>query len=287
MHYDEQPVEYFVLQSSEAQVDGPCASIKQVYKYGESTLTQVISLLAGSQHLDFVTHVNWQEKDKMLRTSFPVNVLATEATCDIQFGNIRRPARRNTSWDIAQYEICAHKWIDLSERAFGVALLNDCKYGHKVRDNILDLNLLRSPRHPDPVADKGEHDFTYSLLPHAGDYVAGEVFQRAYELNVPLRLAETDVHNGSLPAQASFIQVDQTNIMVEAVKKAEDDDDLIIRLYESTGATTTATIQFGSNVGVVSLVNLLEEDARPMPVSDDHVSLTFGPYEIHTLRISR
>ena len=287
MHYDEQPVEYFTLQSAQAQVDGPRASVRQVYTYGASTLTQEIVLLAGSHRLDFVTHVDWHEADKMLRTSFPVNVLATEATCEIQFGNIRRPARRNTSWDMAQFEICAHKWVDLSERAFGVALLNDCKYGHKVRDNVLDLDLLRSPKHPDPVADQGEHDFTYSLLPHAGDYVTGEVIQRAYELNVPLRLTATNAHPGELPAQASFVQVDQPNIIVEAVKKAEDNDDLVVRLYESTGATTHATVQFGSPVSTVSLVNLLEEAARPLPLSENQVSLTFGPYEIHTLRLSR
>jgi alpha-mannosidase len=287
MHYDEQPVEYFALQSAQAQVDGPRACVKQVYTYGTSTLTQEIVLLAGSRHLDFVTHVDWHEADKMLRTSFPVNVLATEATCEIQFGNIRRPARRNTSWDMAQFEICAHKWIDLSERAFGVALLNDCKYGHKVRDNVLDLDLLRSPKHPDPVADQGEHDFTYSLLPHSGDYVTGEVIQRAYELNVPLRLTAVDAHPGTLPAQASFVQVDQPNIIVEAVKKAEDNDDLIVRLYESTGATTHAAMQFGCPVSAVSLVNLLEEAARPSPLSGNQVNLTFGPYEIHTLRLSR
>ena len=287
MHYDEQPVEYFTLQSAQAQVDGPRASVRQIYTYGASILTQEIVLLARSHRLDFVTHVDWHETDKMLRTSFPVNVLATEATCEIQFGNIRRPARRNTSWDMAQFEICAHKWIDLSERAFGVALLNDCKYGHKVRDNVLDLDLLRSPKHPDPVADQGEHDFTYSLLPHAGDYVTGEVIQRAYELNVPLRLTATNAHPGELPAQASFVQVDQPNIIVEAVKKAEDHDDLIVRLYESTGATTHAAVQFGSPVSAVSLVNLLEEAARPLPLSGNQVNLTFGPYEIQTLRLSR
>jgi alpha-mannosidase len=287
MHYDEQPVEFFSLQSAQVQVDGPRASIKQTYTYGASTLTQEIVLLAGSHRLDFITHVDWHETDKMLRTSFPVNVLATEATCDIQFGNIRRPARRNTSWDMAQFEVCAHKWVDLSERAFGVALLNDCKYGHKVRDNVLDLNLLRSPKYPDPQADQGEHDFTYSLLPHTGDYVAGEVIQRAYELNVPLRFIATDSHPGALPAQASLLQVDQPNVIVEAVKKAEDGDDLIVRLYESTGATTSATVRISLPVKAAALVNLLEEDATPISMHDGSVALTFTPYEIQTLRLSR
>jgi alpha-mannosidase len=283
MHYDEQVPEHFTLQSSAAHVDGPRAWLRQEYRHGQSVLTQDIVLTAGSPRIDFVTHVDWHETDKMLRTSFPTAVFATEATCDIQFGNIRRPARRNTSWDLAQYEICAHKWIDLSERAYGVALLNDCKYGHKVRDNVLDLNLLRSPKHPDPIADRGEHDFTYSLLPHAGDYVQGEVIQRAYELNVPLRVTPVAIHAGSAPAHWSMLQVNAPNIIVEAVKKAEDSDDLIVRLYESTGATTKATVQFGVPVAHVTLVNLMEEDQQGLPLSNGQVTMTFGPYEIHTL----
>jgi alpha-mannosidase len=243
--------------------------------------------MASGRRIDFITHADWHESSKMLRTSFPINVQATEATCEIQFGNIRRPTRRNTSWDMAQFEVCAHKWVDLSERAYGVALLNDCKYGHQVCENVLDLNLLRSPNHPDPVADQGEHEFTYSLLPHAGDYVSGEVIQRSYELNVPLRLTTVAAHADSAPATASLFSVDAPNVIVEAIKKAEDSDDMIVRLYEATGATTRATLHFGLPVGSAALVNLLEEQAKPLDVHDGAVTLRFGPFEIHTLRISK
>ncbi len=287
MHYDEQAPEYFVLQSSEVRVDGPRAMLIQVYSHGSSTLRQQVELTAHSRRLDFVTHVDWQESGKMLRTSFPVAVFSTEATCEIQFGNIRRPARRNTSWDLAQYEVCAHKWVDLSERAYGVALLNDCKYGHKVYDNVLDLNLLRSPHHPDPIADRGEHEFTYSLLPHAGDYAEGGVIQAAYELNVPLSIHATDIHAGERPDRWSMIWVDKPNIVVEAVKKAEAGDDLIVRLYESTGATTQTKVNFGLPVVGVSLVNLMEEEAQPLNIVDSAVDLAFGPFEIHTLRLAQ
>ena len=287
MHYDEQAPEFFVLRQSQARVDGPQASVKQVYEHGESTLTQTITLTTGSRRIDFATHVDWHESGQMLRVSFPVNVQATEATCEIQFGNIRRPTRRNTSWDMAQFEVCAHKWVDLSERAHGVALLNDCKYGHKVRDNVLDLNLLRSPTHPDPLSDQGEHEFTYSLLPHAGDHVTGEVIQRAYELNVPLRVTPVAPHTGAAPATASLLRVNEPNIIVEAVKKAEENDDLVIRMYESTGASTRATVRIRLPFASAALVDLLEEHPQPLDVVDGSVTLDFGPFEIHTLRVTR
>jgi alpha-mannosidase len=287
MHYDEQTPEFFVLQNSEPRVDGPQASLTQVYTYGNSTITQTITLLAGSRRLDFVTHADWHESGKMLRTAFPLNVQATEATCEIQFGNLRRPSRRNTSWDLAQFEVCAHKWVDMSERGYGVALLNDCKYGHKVRENVIDLNLLRSPTYPDPVADQGEHDFTYSLLPHNGDYVIGEVIQRAYELNVPLRVTPVQPHSGNAPVSTSLMNVDVLNVIVEAVKKAEDGDDMIIRLYEATGASTAATVRLGFAIGAASLVDLMEENPQPVGVIDNSVALDFAPFEIHTLRVTR
>ncbi len=130
--YDEQPPQYFRLEKTEAHIDGPQAIVEQHYRFEQSTLEQRIVLTAGSRRIDFITTVNWQESHKMLRTSFPTSLFATEATCDIQFGSIKRPTHRNTSWDMAKYEVCAHKWVDLSQWDYGVALLNDCKYGHKV-----------------------------------------------------------------------------------------------------------------------------------------------------------
>ena len=150
--YDQRPPQYFKLEKTEARIDGPQAMVEQHYRFGQSMLQQRIVLTAGSRRIDFITTVDWQENQKMLRTSFPVAIFATEATCDIQFGSIKRPTHRNTSWDMAKYEICAQKWIDLSQWDYGVALLNDCKYGHKVLENVLDLNLLRSPNYPDPTS---------------------------------------------------------------------------------------------------------------------------------------
>jgi alpha-mannosidase len=168
-----------------------------------------------------------------------------------------------------------------------VALLNDCKYGHALRGSTLDLNLLRSTSSPDPAADQGAHEFTYALLPHAGDLAAGQVIQRAYELNAPLRAAPAAPRNGPAPARASFLQVDAPNVIVEAVKQAEDGADLIARLYESTGASTRAKIRLGFGAASAALVDLMEEHPQPLALEDGCVELRFAPFEIHTLRLAR
>jgi len=269
----------FTLVEAEAWIDGPRAIVRQTRKFGKSTLTQNIILTAGSRRVDFETHVDWREADKMLRTSFPVAVNADSARCEIQFGNIARPTTKNTSWDAAKFEVCGHKWIDISEAAYGVALLNDCKYGHCVHGNTLDLNLLRATGWPDPIADRAEHNFTYSLLPHAGDYAGGEVVREGYALNMPLRVVNGA---GSVP---SLFQVDQANVIIEAIKKAEDSGDIIVRLYEAHGASTTVKAQFGLKVSSVAVVNLMEEGDEPLTVMDGAVTFDVKPFDIVTLKV--
>jgi alpha-mannosidase len=156
-NYRKIPCEYFKLKSSRAYIDGPCAVIEQKYTYNNSALTQRIVLTAGSRRADFITEVDWNESFRMLRCEFPVNVFAEYAACDIQMGSVKRPTFANTSWDEAKLEVCAHKYVDISQSDRGIALLNDCKYGYRVFDNIIDLNLLRSPSYPGIDADKGKH----------------------------------------------------------------------------------------------------------------------------------
>ena len=285
INYDEKLADCFELKTTEARVDGPRAIIKQVYTFGQSKLVQEITLTAGCRRIDFNTEVDWQESNKMLRTSFPVNVYTTEATCDIQFGNIKRPTHRNTSWDMAKFEICAHKWVDLSQGDYGVALLNDCKYGYKVLKNVIDLNLLRSPGYPDPTADRSQQEFTYSLYPHRGDHISGEVVKAAYELNIPLKILATKAHKGKLPANKSFIKVGAENVIVETVKKAEDDDNLIIRFYEAYGIGTRTKIHLNFEAKTVQLVDIVEENAKLITLDGKSVELYFRPFEIHTLKI--
>lgn len=285
-YYDEQTPEHFEPVKQTAQVKGPQAILRRTLKYGQSMMQQDIVLTAGSRRIDFVTCVDWRESERMLRVEFPVDVRSEQVTCEIQYGNLKRNTHINTSWELGKYEICAQKWIDLSQPDYGVALLNDCKYGHQVRGNVLDINLLRSPGYPDPKADRAKHEFTYSLLPHPGDYTDGEVVRRGYELNVPLRVIPTVSGKGSLPPSCSFVRVDAPNVVVEAVKKAEDDEGIIVRLYETTGARAHATLQFGEPLKSAQLVNLLEEKPKRLKATGDKVEVDFAPFEIQTIKVS-
>jgi len=285
MNYRERAPKRLRLHASEIVRDGPRTALCHTYRIGNSTLRQQVVLLAGSRRVDFVTSVDWRESGKMLRTSFVPAVHANEANCDIQFGSIRRPTHTNTPADWAKFEICAHKWIDISDRGYGVALLNDCKYGYRVQGNVLDLNLLRSPGHPDPVADRAEHQFTYALYPHAGDHVAGGVMRAGYELNVPLRVLADRPGGGKLAPSVSWFRINAPEIVIETVKQAEDGKGLIVRLYESAGASTRAELACGFALAEAAEANLIEEEPKPLDVSGGGLRLEFRPFEIRTLRL--
>jgi alpha-mannosidase len=276
------------LEDAASFADGPTAGLVQRYRIGESRLTQRVLLTQGSRRIDFVTHVDWQESGKMLRTSFPVNIRTDVVSCDIQFGYLKRPTHRNTMWDYAKDEICAHHWIDLSEPDYGVALLNDCKYGHRAEGGVLDLNLLRSPSYPDPEADRAEHTFTYSLYPHPGDHIQAEVYKRGYELNVPLQVVAVPESNKTdkLAEMFAFLSLDHPNVMVEAVKQAEDGDDLIVRLYETAGTRVHTALRFGCEAREAWHSDLMENKLEAMPIEGNEIRLTFAPFEIITLRLT-
>ena len=286
IQYQQRPSASCELISSESSVDGPRGQLLQSYRYGSSRIEQKIILTQGSRRLDFVTRVDWQESQKMLRTSFPLQLKALEAACDIQFGSVKRPTHGNTGFDMARYEICAHKWVDLSEADYGVALLNDSKYGYRVNENTLDLNLLRSPKYPDEAADQGIHEFTYSLYPHAGNEVAGRVNQAAYELNMPLKLQSRKMgHTAASATDFSFIRAGSEHIVVESIKKAEDSSHIIVRLYECHGTTAAAEITLGLPPKELWLADLMEQEQIPLELCGNGVSLMFKPFEIHTLKI--
>ncbi|WP_053372297.1 alpha-mannosidase [Paenibacillus sp. FJAT-27812] len=269
--------------------DGPTVGLQLVYRFGKSTLTQKVILTHGSRRIDFSTKVDWQESAKMLRTSFPVAIRSDSASCEIQFGYLKRPTHRNTMWDYAKDEICAHQWMDLSEPDYGVALLNDSKYGHRAYQNVLDLNLLRSTSYPDPEADLAEHEFTYSLYPHKGDHVQAQVYKRGYELNVPLRSVRVNAGDAAskLPEAKSFISVEHPNVMVETVKQAEDSDDLIVRLYETAGTHLKTTISIDMNLSEAWLADMMETPSARLQAEDGAFQLSFTPFEITTIRLAR
>ncbi|WP_245954358.1 alpha-mannosidase [Paenibacillus flagellatus] len=286
--YENYPSAVFALVSSEARIDGPHAVVTQTYEYGQSELVQDIVLTKGCGRIEFRTRVEWRESHKMLRTSFPVAVKAAEASFDIQFGHLKRPTHRNTSWDFAKREKCAHKFADLSRPDFGVALLNDGKYGYRVEDGEIDLNLIRSPSYPDPAADRGTHRFTYALVPHEGSLTDSDVIRQGYELNCPLRVTRLAEQGRGAPAVAErrggWIDTGADGVIVEAVKRAEDGDGIIVRLYESKGTDATARMTFAVPFRSVVETDLMERDIGAEPLDAESPVLRLRPFDIRTIR---
>lgn len=261
------------------------AVVRVTRRFNLSTIVQDIVLERDARRVDFVTHVDWQETQRMLKAAFHADILSPKATYEIQFGSIERPTHWNTSYDRARFEVCGHKWADLSEGLYGVSLLNDCKYGYDIKDNCMRLTLLRSPNFPDYTADKGEHDFTYSIYPHSGDWREGGVVHEAYALNVPFEAFAGDACGDKVLPAFSFAQVSHLNVIIDTVKGAEDGDGLIVRVYESQGARCTADIHFGFDVSSVCECNLMEQNEREVVVNDGKISFAIKPYEIKTFRV--
>lgn len=247
-----------------------------------SRLRQEVILRADSPVLEFACQADWHEDNRFLKVEFPLALRADHATYEIQFGHVRRPTHFNTSWDWARFEVCGHRWADLSEPDFGVALLNDCKYGYSCHQNVLRLSLLRAPSFPDPRADRGKHEFRYGVFPHAGGPQAAGVVEQAAAFNQPLRALGTRLPEGS---RCSYFAVSHPSLVLDTVKKAEDSDDLIVRLYESRGTRGAAELVSGLPVTGAERVNLLEERAGACAVRGGRVKLEFRPFEIISLRL--
>jgi alpha-mannosidase len=253
-------------------------------RYRDSQIRQNIYLYHDSKRIDFDTWVDWHEQHILLKVAFPVNVICPAATFDVQWGNVERPTHRNTSWDMGRFETCAHKWADLSEGNYGVAMLNDCKYGYDILDNVIRLTLLKSATDPDPKADQGEHYMTYSLLPHQGDWRT-EVVPAAYDLNDPLivrHVAGGAAQNASLGA---LVSVNVPHVIVETVKRAEDGNGIIVRLYENERNRGKFTLTTGFPLAGAYHCNLLEENGEHLATQNNQVTLNVRPYEIITLRL--
>ncbi len=285
-NYVENMQELAELESIEVIETGPVrATVRMVRKTEKSSIVQDVSIYSNLPRIDFVTTVDWWEKKTLMKVAFPVEILSPRATYEIQFGTIERPTHFNTSWDRAKFEVPGQKWVDLSEGDYGVSLMNDCKYGYDVHNNVLRLSLLRSPTSPDPHADEGKHQFTYSLHPHNGDWRAGETVQRAAELNCPLITIPSEPHVGELPSSASFASVDKMHVIIDTVKKAEDSDEIIVRLYEAYGQRGEVTLNFGLAPEKVAECNLMEEEDAPMDINGNAISFFVKPYEIRTFKV--
>lgn len=243
----------------------------------DSHIRQTVCFYERKRRIDFVTHVDWREHQKLLKAAFPVDIRAVSARYDIQEGNIVRPIVCNSSWDAARFETVAHKWVDFSETGYGIALLNNCKYGHDIKDNTIRLSLLKSAVDPDYDADNGQHEFTYSLLPHEEEWYAAGLEQEAFSLNEPLT-AFPGRWRGSTE---SAIRLNQDFVEVDAVKRAENGDELVLRFHEYTGRRGKVKLELAWKPAAWCECNLMEEPCTPW--QDGAVEVEVTPYEIKTL----
>ena len=258
--------------------------IRTEYKTEKSTLSQDMIIYANKPTIDFKTKVDWHEERVLFKAAFPVDIRSSRATYDINYGLIERSTTKNTTKEQAQYEVSGHKWADLSEVDYGVSILNDCKYGWDIKGNIMRLTLLKSSKWPDPVSDMGEHEFTYSLFAHEGSYLA-DTIELASDLNTPLYAFITDSHKGE-DSSSSFVSVNTENVIVDCVKEAEDDDSVIVRVFEPLGARGPVFLEFDR--GIISCVetNLLEEEIKSqVDIEEDTISFMIKPFEIRTFKI--
>ena len=246
-------------------------------EFGRSRITQRMVLDAGSRVLRFESEVDWREVHKLLKVAFPVTVRADDATYEIQFGNLKRPTHMNTTQARAMFEVCAQRWADLGDGRYGVALLNDSKHGYDIHGSTMRLSLLRAPTHPDPTADQGKHSFTYALMPHPGDFRGAGVIEAAEDLNGPLRAVFTELPDGEAE---SLIAVDTRQVIVEAIKRAEDSDAVIVRLYEAWGRPCRAHVTTTLPARRVTLCDLLERERE-----ETSLALDFRPFQIVTLKL--
>lgn len=252
-------------------------TVHMVWNYMNTVISQDMILYGTDRRIDFKTNVDFHERQQLLKAAFTVDIRSTYATYDIQYGNVRRANHWNTSWDQARFESVGHRFADLSERNYGVALLNDCKYGYDIKDNVIRISLLRSGMQPDHIQDQGRHKFTYSLLPHIGDFVKGKVVEEAHILNNPMDV----VCGAEQQSVGSFFTVNNSQVEIDAVKKSEDGRYLVVRFHDFAGSSQRVEI-----TPCFQYEAWAESDLRERPVEtfrNDAVVLRLHPYEIKTI----
>jgi alpha-mannosidase len=254
--------------------------VRVVRRFGESQLWQ--RMVLDGRVLRFETQVNWHERHKMLKVAFPVTISSPEATYEVQFGHVARPTHWDTPKARAMFEVCAQRWAHLGNGDYGVALLNDSKHGHDIHGSVMRLSLLRGPTHPDPTADQWMHTFTYALMPHPGDFRHAGVIQAAEDLNSPLRVVPTNLPTGT---SRSLVEVDTAEVPVEAIKRAEESDAVIVRLYEAWGRSCTARVRTTLPASRAFLCDLLERNVEEVSVHDGVIRLELKPFKILTLKL--
>ena len=262
------------------------AVIKIRRKYLSSVIEQYIYFYKDLRRIDIRNEIDWKEDQILLRDYFPVDVNSSQADFEIQYGNVKRPTHKNTSWDFAKFEVCVHKWFDIAEEGYGVAFINDCKYGCSVDENVAGLTMLKTARYPNPEGDKEHHSFSYSIVPHEGNYVDAKIVDKAYEFNNPLIAFVKNNEGGSLPTEYNFVETDSDNVKIEVVKQALHSDNTIVRLYECHNSRSNARIKFARNIRKAYICNMLEEKEKELEIENgNEINIDFKPFEIVTLLV--
>lgn len=293
MNYSNWDIDIYYQEKSWAVTDvtkmewtecGPVRATLEIERHVMDTvIRQKIHFYADTRRIDFDTYVDWKFGEHIMKANFPIDVHTDEATFDIQFGNVKRKTHQNTSWDVARFESCAHKWMDVSEGGYGVSLMNDCKYGHSVLNHVVAVTLIKSGTEPYATTDQEEHIFTYSLYPHIGTWQEANTVAESFNLNVPVKAVWAAPEQDSF----SFMSQDNKNVILETIKRAEDGDGIIVRLYEVENKTTDVTVKTVLNIAEVVETNLMEEmvEDNVVAVNGNEFSFRIKPFEIKTFRI--
>lgn len=288
-YYLEKPYPVDHLVSFRAVEHGPVrVAFEITHEFGKSRIVQRVSI-NYDHRIEFQTRVDWDERDTLLKVLFPFNLNADKATCEIQFGSVERPTHRNTSWDVARFEVSAHKWVDVSEGVYGITLMNDGKYGHSFNGAEVGLSLLKSAKHPDPEADRGTHEFSYALALHA--WHSTNATSGAYRFNVPVRYVHSEEQGKAInQSSESFLAIDDGEIVIDTVKTAQLPDgsvSWIIRMYEAINHHTLNELLVGRPITRAAQLDLMENEIAPLEVTGDNnqIRLTFRPFEIKTIQI--
>jgi alpha-mannosidase len=284
---DVPPVKLDTAKSVELVEHTPLRAVIRVKRtWQSSTFTQDIALYLGADHAIVTTDVDWRERHILLKAAFPLAATSKNATYEIPYGSIERPTTRDNSFEKARFEVPALRWADEGDGQHGFSLISNSKYGYDGVGNVLRLSLLRSPTSPDPDADQGLQHFSYALYPHAGDWKQAQTVEHGYDFNYPLTATEVAPHAGSLPGTHSYASVSSPDVILTAMKKAEDSNALILRMYESGGKSEQVEIGLPAGATRARITNLMEqEDGAAVPLSDGTATVSIHPYEILTLKV--
>ncbi len=286
-YYTEKAWELGAADRIEVVENGPVRTVLRISRrYLSSAIEQDLIFYPDALRIDIANRIDWREKNVLLRCYIPVDIHAERASYEIQYGNIERPTHVNTSWDQAKFEVCAHKWIDLSEHGYGVSVLNDCKYGCDIHDGRIGLTMLKSATYPNPEADKEYHECSYSIRLHEGGWREAGTVRQAYLFNNPLFGRIRPDVGGEGPQEDSLIRLDKENVIAEVVKLAEDDDSVVVRLYEMFNSRTQVRLTCARRIAAAWECDMLEHKERALQAEENSVLLELRPYEILTVKLS-